>query len=221
MGEAAELLASFGHASSVVSSRDGKTLFVGDRDGGIFAIVEVSGESTVLVGTQTIGVSHLDLDGGSLVLAGTDANGVHGVWTIPVAGGALTEVEAGLAGAPSGVLALGAGGYIVAHGSGLIERIGAPGSDALLDGITVGVPTGMVISADGATLMISSLSARGTAQLVLQPLDGKEATVFDDGIGQNTAAGGLRCTPYGAVCAWSDSGRRPAGGVYRVTPLND
>ncbi len=200
-------------ASSLVLSADGATIFVGDREGGIFAVPAAGGAPAVLAGTEGFEVSHLDRDGAQIVFVGTDAEGVAGIWSAPIGGGEVAEIEVGLEAAPTGILALGGGELIVAHASGLVERIGGAAEGALVEGERLGAPTGMAVSADGVTLMVSSLSAAGTAQVLLVPLDGGEPGVFDDVIGENRSAGGLRCTADVSVCVWIDS---TGGGGYKI-----
>ncbi len=82
----------------------------------------------------------------------------------------------------------------------------------VFDGFRPGDPSGIALTADGATLLISSLSAQGTSQVILYDTATGGSEVFDEVIGANHASGGVHRARDVNVFAWADR----AGGVYRV-----
>lgn len=84
----------------------------------------------------------------------------------------------------------------------------------LLEGYIPGDTPGIALTADGGTLLISSLSASGTSQVVLLTLASGETTVFDDVIRENSRSGGVHRARDVDVFAWADL--NSPGSVYRV-----
>ena len=66
--------------------------------------------------------------------------------------------------------------------------------------------------------MLSSMSADGTAQVLIIDREPLEQSVFDDVIRANTSAGGLhRARNDSSVYAWADLTAGSTGSVYRVS----
>lgn len=199
-------------ATSVVATDD--ALLVGTA-AGVVSVPPTGGTPTPVPGTEGFQVGMLDL-AGDLIIAGADSMGAAGVFAVDVAGGTPEAVVTGLAAVPNGVLALPDGDFAVALPSGLIVRANGNESETLYQGETLGTPAGMALAPDG-TLMISSLSAEGTAQVVILNLETRETAIFNDVIGANEGAGGLHQAEGAPVYAWADAPCCVAGGgVYRI-----
>ncbi len=66
--------------------------------------------------------------------------------------------------------------------------------------------------------MVSSLSAEGTAQVLIIDREPLARSVFNDVIRANTSAGGLRrARNDSSVTAWADLTASSTGSVYRVS----
>lgn len=100
---------------------------------------------------------------------------------------------------------------VVAAG-GSMDPEGA--AELLLEGYGVGAPAGLALTLDGSTLLLSSLSEEGGAQVVILDLASGQTSIFSDGIGENPAAGGLHRARDADVFAWVDS--EDVGCIYRV-----
>lgn len=205
-------LATFTHATSLVVARDGATVYVGEAAGGVLAVPVAGGDPVQVPGTEGFSVAMLDLTD-RLILAGADADGTPGVFVVAAAGGTPETVVTGLEAAPTGVLQLPEGDFAVALPAGRIVRAEGATGTTLYQGEALGTPPGMALSPDGQ-LMISSLSAEGTAQVVFLDLATGATSIFDDVIGANTGAGGLHKAAEAAVYAWADA--IPPGRVYRI-----
>lgn len=82
----------------------------------------------------------------------------------------------------------------------------------VFDGFLPGEPPGIALTGDAGTLLISSLSAEGTSQVVLFDTATGGSSVFDEVIRANHRSGGVHRARDVDVFAWADR----AGGVYRV-----
>lgn len=203
-------LAPLTDATSLVVADD--VVFVGTADG-VVTVPTTGGEASPLPGTEGFQVGMLDLTD-RLIVAGADALGRPGVFAVELTGGAPVEVVTGLPEVPTGVLALAGGDYAVALPSGEVLRAQGRESERLYAGETLGAPAGMALAPTGE-LMISSLAAEGTAQVVLLDLATGEASIFDEVIGANRGAGGLHAAQEASVFAWA--GVASEGRVYRIS----
>jgi hypothetical protein len=202
-------LADIPRASSVVARDD--MLFVGTAQG-VLAVPVAGGDPTQVPGTEGFDVRMLDLTD-RLVLAGAAPGDVEGVFVVPFSGGTPEAVVTGLDNEPSGVLALDDGAYVVAMADGRVMRAQGEVAEIIFEYEDLGLPaTGLALAPDGR-LMISSVSASGTAQVLLLDETGA-TTVFDQGIGANRSAAGLHRAEGGGTWAWADSSE--GGGVYRI-----
>lgn len=171
----------------------------------------------IIVGSDGVDVTAVTVDGTDVVFAGTEG-GQASLWRLPLAGGAPEVLVADVADEVTGVV-VGSDGVVWATGpagdgtGGLFAIDGA--ATLVVSGIILGDPAGVALTPDDGSVMVSSLSDAGTAQVTLVDIATAETSIFDDTIRANHAAGGLHRAagdPY--TYAWADSG--DDGRVYRV-----
>jgi DNA-binding beta-propeller fold protein YncE len=203
-------------------SSDGSTLYVSDpwmagaAGNAIFALAsDGSGSPTPVMGTwgtepqgvtvlgDEIYFSGINLEAGEPALykiaaAGADAPTV-------IAQGAPLIAPAGIAVADDGTV------YVLdrlaSGGKGSVFRVQNGTVDSIASDVRIGgqMP-GVALTLDGSTLLASSLdSASGTAQALVINLSTMETSIFNDGIGTNTGAGGLHRAHESDNFAWADS----------------
>ncbi|NUN12269.1 MAG: hypothetical protein HUU55_01390 [Myxococcales bacterium] len=212
-GEAPTLITAITDVTSLVLSADDTTAWVGTPSG-IVSVDTASGQSETVPGSEACSVTHLSL-AADIVIAGT-CDGKTGVFTLPLIGGSVVS-ELETAGAPSGVFAFGDGTFAVAEGRSVYRRGGSEDT-VLIEDATLGTPTGMALTPDGGTLMVSSLSSAGTAQVILVELTTGTNSIFDEPIKHNTGAGGLhRAADTSNIYAWADFTGGSKGKVYKIT----
>lgn len=211
-GEDPILVSPIADAVSLAVSADDAEVFVGAKSG-IYTVVATSGQTTMVAGTENCSVTHLDL-AADLVFAGTCGDKV-GVFAVAIEGGSVSlEIET--ATVPSGVFPFEDGSFAVAEGRS-VHRRGGPSDVALVEDATLGTPTGMALTPDGGTLMVSSLSAVGSAQVILADLTTGANGIYDEPIKQNKGAGGLHGASNAQVYAWADFTGAGKGKVYKIT----
>lgn len=198
-------------ASSLVITSDGVAAVVAaEHDGGRgLARVELAdGELAWLDGAAERSARGLDLvrgDAGDVVVfTGADAEG-PGVFRLALAGGDAER----LAGFPAdalldGVAMTADGSLFVADGRGKVWHAAAGAAPTeVLAGVRVGDPAGVALTLDESTLLVSSLSAAGTSQVILLDTAAFTTTVFSDVIGENVGSGGVHRALDENQFAWS------------------
>ncbi|MFN8473423.1 MAG: hypothetical protein U0822_14630 [Anaerolineae bacterium] len=217
----------------IVTSSDGQTLYVADpaaRGGGaVLAVTIMDGSVRFVAGAHGLAPRALDLVSECgrdiLYVAGTNpANRRADVWRLP-ADGSGVRVSV-LNGSPlalaDGVAVAGDGKVYVAGRTGnsdssdVVLEVGRRGHRPLVRSVTLGSPAGIALTADESTLLVSSLAADGTSQVLIVDLGSNATSTFNDVIGANRGSGGLHRAHDANVYAWAGIGR--TGGVYAVRP---
>lgn len=204
-----------GGAVTEVAAVDGATGLVTD-DGTMYVAdgVEVQavnladGTMSPVAGTESTGALAVELSGRLLV--GGVEDGAGAVWS--VADGAPTTLVNGLPSPITGVVG-GTDGTVYAAGGDTVYAVSGGVATPIATGVLLGEPAGIALTPDDAALMVSSLSAAGTAQVLIINLADYSTSIFDDVIGANHASGGLhRAKDAPTVYAWIDR----TAGVHRV-----
>ena len=207
-------------------SNDGRRLYVADRRAGHILVVPVGGSRPhVLRGTAGTAPRGLEIQTRAgrdhVVFSGRTREGRPAVMRISVRGAARPAVLASGAPlrAPDGVAVSRTGAiYVTDHGAGggRALRIADGHVTTIAGNIRLGTPGGIALTLDESHLLISSLSATGTAQVLIVDLASGATSTFDDVIGANRGAGGLHRARAAVPMGWADV-QRP-GRVYRVDP---
>lgn len=210
-------LASFTHARGLVVGPEGDTVYVADPGAdGLFSVSTAGGEASVIMNTQGFAPTAVEISNGELYFAGTDPmDGGAAVYRISLSGGmpalvATAPVELdGVVVGPDGVVYAAGGGTVFSIVDGMVS--------ALAEDLTLGDPAGLALTPDDSTLMVSSLSAEGTSQVVLIDLATGAISTYDDVIGANVGSGGLhRAQGDASVYAWCGITSGGEGSVYRI-----
>lgn len=197
----------------------GDALLVGQRDGGaaggLYRASLDGGEPQAIA--EDLGARSVTATADALYVAGVDpASSTPAVFRIP-GGGAPELVQSGIpVDHVDGVASVGDELYVAAMGAsgGEIWRLqGATTQEKIAEGLTLGTPAGIAATLDGSTLLVSSLAADGTSQVVLIDLADRTQTIFDDVIGDNQSSGGVHRAVDANVFAWADY---TGGRVYRI-----
>lgn len=149
---------------------------------------------------------------GTVYFSGTDPDtGGPGIFTVPMAGGEVLPVVSDLGTIPTGLVVASDGTVYSAGG----DQVFAGGS-AIVSGARLGSPAGVALTPDESTLLVSSLSATGTAQVLMVNLADHSTSVYDAVLRERNGAGGLHQSPgTPGTYAWADSSDS-GGGVFRV-----
>lgn len=215
----------------LVLSTDGRTLYVADPEaeagGAVFALPVDGGPASPVLGTRGMRPRALDLvqegEGDVLYVAGLDAETQRAaLWRLPLGpDGAPTPLLRGYPLAlADGVVAASSGKIYVAGRSGQAERtdrvleVNRGSARPLVRAIRLGSPAGIALSLDESQLLVSSLAADGTSQVLILDLLSGSTSIFNEGIGANRASGGLHRAHRADYFAWADAG--PPGRVYGV-----
>jgi DNA-binding beta-propeller fold protein YncE len=219
---------------SLVTDEAGDTVYATDG-GGIFSVPAAGGDPAVVAGTEAHGPLGIDLrnaDGADWLyytgFVGKDA----AVLRILAAGGKAEVLASGAPlSHPSGVVADEQGGVWVcdesagSDGRGALLAVAGGEATVLTDTFEAGIPCGVVLTPDDATVMVSAVDETGHSEVLLVPGGGGEVSVFNDVIGANTGSGGLhrqegmrlRSTPSATHYAWVSRSGGTGNQVYEVT----
>lgn len=217
----------------IVMSTDGQTLYVADPEAGgggaVFALAATGGPANVVAGMGGTRPRALDLvregQGDVLYVAGVDPrNRRADVWRLtPIGAGSRTSI---LRGSPlaviDGVAVASSGEVFVAGRSGnsdrtdVVLRLASGRHHRLVRTVNLGNPAGIALTPDESTLLVSSLAADGTSQVLIVDLASGGLSTFNDVIGANRGSGGLHRSHQANYYAWAGIGRQ--GGVYGVGP---
>ncbi len=219
----------------IVVSSDGGTLYVADPNasggGAVFAIPAGGSSATAVSGTQGTKPRALDLvkEGASDVLyvAGVDPqNGRAGVWRVPAAGGSRTSVMTGSPLAFADGVAVASNGTVYVAGrtgnsasSAVVLQVDRRGHKPIVRNVTLGAPAGIALTKDESTLLVSSLAADGTSQVLIVDLASGSTSTFNGTIGAGRSSGGLHRAQSNNTFAWCGVtvGNGGQGTVFRVT----
>ncbi|MCW5852385.1 MAG: hypothetical protein KIT87_20090 [Anaerolineae bacterium] len=217
----------------VVFSSDGQTLYVADPEaasgGAVFAVPSGGGSAMVVPGTQGTGARALDLvhtpQGDVLYIAGAEQRPPRAtVLRLPLIGGATpTSILRGSPLAVADGVAVASNGkvYVAGRngngdGSQVVLEVDQRGHRPLVRSVRLGSPAGLALTADESALLVSSLAADGTSQVLIVDLTTGSTSVFNDVIGANRGSGGLHRAHQANFFAWCGIGR--PGAVYGVAP---
>jgi sugar lactone lactonase YvrE len=223
------LVAPFG----VTISEDGQTLFVADpaaatsderSDGAVFTMSVSGGPPGILPGTERLSPGGVEVMGSTLYITGRK-EGQAGLFTMGLGGGTVTTVAAGDAFVdPTGVAVAASGdAYVVDSGSTLhgaamasVVKVFADGrTEVLVEGIAVGHPGGVALSANDKTLFVSGLDpAKATDVVFTVDLTTRAVGRFTQIIENFTESAGLHRARKTNVFAWADSHANGTGTVY-------
>jgi sugar lactone lactonase YvrE len=234
--------APFAAPFGIAISSDGKTLYVADPGatdattkldhGVIFAMPIAGGTPTVLAGSEGLSARSLELsvEAGNDVLyfAGSDkATGARGVYKLPTAGGAATDIAAtGVTWVdPCGIAVAADGTVYVSDTTGaatrkaVIVKVGSGGvGSSLVSDLNVGYPAGVALSKDGKSLFVSALDPAKHTDVLLQfdVSNGMQTMALSTGIDTLTESAGLHRARSVDVFAFADSSTLAGGGQVFV-----
>jgi sugar lactone lactonase YvrE len=218
---------------AICISADGTQLYVADAaaettsgDAGAIFAMPVGGATPAIVGgTDGLRPRGLEFSGDQLYFTGSDSSGGVGVFKMAAAGGPVSPVAVGAPfHDPSGLTISTSGDvYVVDTGSttttARVIRVANGTPSVFVDGISVGYPSGIVLSLDESQLLLSALDPdTGTDTILI--VDRASKTVISDnmGIATFTEAAGLHRAKTKNVFAWADSVANQTGTVYVVSP---
>lgn len=208
-------------ASSLVIASDGAVAVVAAAHDGARGLARVdlaSGDVAWIPGVEDHAPRGLDLvrgDAGDVVVfTGVDPDAGPGVFRIGLAGAGLTSLASfPAAAALDGVAMTSDGALFVADTRGSLWHApaGAAPTEVLTD-VILGEPAGVALTLDESTLLISSLSAAGTSQVILLDTATFATSIFADVIGSNRASGGVHRALDADLFAWNGATRPKPGG---------
>jgi DNA-binding beta-propeller fold protein YncE len=228
----------------IAISTDGQMLYVtnpwtaGSDGNAIYAVPTASGQATVVEGTQgtaSQGIEVVNQNGADQIYyTGIDpSNGQATVYRIAVSGGEVALIAKGAPLiAPSGVAVAQDGTVYVldrlasGNGLGAVLRIQGDSLDTIARDVRIGGQlAGLTLTLDESLLLISSLDTEaGTAQVLVIDLATMQTSIINEGISENTGAGGLHRAHHENIFAWADITpgppirvRPPSSAVYIVS----
>jgi hypothetical protein len=101
---------------------------------------------------------------------------------------------------------------------GVVLEVDGGRTRPLVNGVRLGSPAGIALTLDESLLLVSSLAADGSAQVLLVDLASGATSIFNDVIGANRASGGLHRAHRASYLAWVDRGLPGQGRIYGVEP---
>lgn len=208
-------------ATSLAISSDANTVVVADATG-LTRITADDGTMAAIAEAATYQPRGLDLIPGAagdiVVFTGIDpTDNTPGVFEVPLAGGTVERIATGFdpAAELDGVTVMADGTAWVTDQRGMVYQVetgSAP--ETIVTGTIVGDPAGIALTLDETTVLVSSVSAAGTSQVLLIDVAAGTTSVFDDVIRANSGSGGVHRARDLATFAWCGIG---AGGtVYRI-----
>lgn len=226
-GDAAprQLAAGLSDATSLAIASDGAAVVVAEATG-LVRIAAADGSTAEIAGVATYQPRGLDLvpeaGGDTVVFTGVDPmDATPGVFRVPLAGGEVERLATGFDADAEldGVTVMADGTAWVTDQRGRIYQV-EPGAapEVVVDDTIVGDPAGVALTLDESTVLVSSVSAAGTSQVLLIDVASKTASVFDDVIHANAGSGGVHRARELDTFAWCGikSGSGAAGTVYDI-----
>jgi sugar lactone lactonase YvrE len=232
-GASTEVASGFLAPVQVVASKDGTRLYVADlgvdgddtSSGVIWELAVSGGAKSALASTRGYAARGLDvatIDGVEWLyfVGNAPTSGQAGVFRVR-SGAAVETVLAGGLFEPSGVAVTAAGTVYVADASadggrrGTVLEVKGGQATALVENLSLGYPAGIALSYDEKFLLASSLEP-GTARARVTRVDltTRQSSIFDEGIRENRAAGGLHRAHGADLFSWIDAS--DPGQVYVV-----
>jgi len=226
--------APLGSPFGITISDDGQKLFIADSaaetsedrsDGKVWTMSAGGGAPEALAGTEGLKPGGVEVAGDSLYITGRK-DGQAGVFRMGTGGGNLTPVKlgapftdpSGVAIAKTGeVYVVDSGSVMAIQGGASVVKVTADGTaTVILQGLAVGHPAGIALSADDKTLFVSGLdSGTGTDRVFKSSLDGMNVEeAFTSTIGEFYESAGLHRARTTNVFAWADSRANKTGTVY-------
>lgn len=208
-------------ATSLAISGDANAVVVADATG-LTRITADDGTMTPIAEAATYQPRGLDLIPGAagdlVVFTGVDpTDNTPGVFEVPLAGGTVERIATGFdpAAELDGVTVMADGTAWVTDQRGMVYQVETGSAPKTIVGDTiVGDPAGIALTLDETTVLVSSVSASGTSQVLLIDVAAGTTSVFDDVIRANSGSGGVHRARDLATFAWCGIG---AGGtVYRI-----
>lgn len=205
-GQSAEV-AALPDAQGLVVHPGGEVVYVADGRQ-VWMVTLATGAAAVVPGSEGLGALALDYVESELLVVGVNGAGAATVSRITSTG--LIELVSVVGDPFTGVVGSRGGAVYVAGGDRVLEALSG---DTLASGVRLGSPAGLALTPDEGTLLVSSLSASGTAQVLLITLSDLSSTTFDEGLSANSNSGGLHQAPSApGTYTWADV----QTGIYRV-----
>jgi DNA-binding beta-propeller fold protein YncE len=225
----------------LATSTDGTKLYVADLGadditagtdaGKLFEVVVTGGAVTPVAGSDAVlprGLEvYRDAQGADrIVFSGVDpADGVPGVFELPVAGGTPTAIAKGSPFADPGGVAIAATGEIYAcdtlsraDKTATVFTIARGVVNELVSGLHVGFPCGIALSRDGATLLVAARGATtGTDELAVIDVATQAVTTVTTGLDGLDEPAGMHRAKEVDVFAFADSKAGGTGQIFLVT----
>lgn len=208
-------------ATSLAIASDASAIVVADATG-LTRITADTGTMTPIAEAATYQPRGLDLVPGAagdlVVFTGVDpTDNTPGVFEVPLAGGTVERIATGFdpAAELDGVTIMADGTAWVTDQRGMVYQVKTGAAPkTIVDDTIVGDPAGVALTLDETTLLVSSVSAAGTSQVLLIDTATGTTSIFDDVIRANSGSGGVHRARDLATFAWCGIG---AGGtVYQI-----
>jgi len=225
--------APLGAPFNITISDDGQRLFIADTgadtsedrsDGKVWTMAASGGDVTALAGTDGLAPGGVEAQGDSLWMTGRK-DGKFGVFKTGLGGGNVTTVSTDdVFSDPTGIAVTKSGvAYVVDSGSAMSSQAGASvikvsadgKTEVIMQGLAVGHPGGVALSADDKTLFVSGLdSGAGTDLVYKVALEGMQVERITKVVGEFYESAGLHRARTTNVFAWADSRANNTGTVY-------
>ncbi|KXK56426.1 MAG: hypothetical protein IPM61_02930 [Chlorobi bacterium] len=214
----------FSQPADIVLSTNGSTIIVADPaaetgKGAIYQITPPNTAATPLASTNGTAPVALDLrqeSGADIIYYCGTKDGEKAVFKITTAGLEVLHKGAPL-NAPTGIVVANDGAIYLAD-QGTVHRLSGGTITQIATGLRMGSPAGITLTPDQKTLVVSSKSSDGKAQVDIITIANGNRTVFNNIIGANSAPGGLHgarnANGFTGVYSWIDR----VAGIYRLGP---
>jgi hypothetical protein len=223
---------------NIATSTDGQMLFItdtgaedGTNDAGrIFTLPNDGGMPAPLTQADAFKPRAIEIhavNGADMIyFTGTNAAGESGIFTMPAAGGMVTEVAKGTPFVdPSGIAIAGNGDAYVCdtqasgtRGSILAKYTTEPVVATIAKDLGVGYPCGVALSGDDASLFVSGIDPATGKDLILKIATTAPNTVTTQSPGDFEESAGLHRAKCANVFAWADSKANAGGTVFVLQP---
>lgn len=218
--------------NGIAISADDKTLYIADTSAGLLKLPTSGGVPQLVAGTENSHPRGLDVatTGGAetVYFTGDDSvSGQGGVFRIPAAGGAVTTITKGAPlQTPVGIVVSNSGTIYVSNvlafaasaPAGSVFQIVSGVPTQLVGNLTLGYPAGLALDVANKNLIASGLDAGLSSALVYSvDLTSKVLTTFNQGIAQNSGAGGVHRARNVDIFGWCGTTSDSSGTVYRIS----
>jgi hypothetical protein len=224
---------------NIATSTDGQMLFITDTGaedatndaGRIFTLPNDGGMPSPIAQADAFKPRaieiHAENGADQIYFTGTNVTGEHGIFKLPAAGGAVTEVAKNSPFMdPSGVA-------VAANGDAYVcDTQGSDGTRAsifvkyaaevmvatIARDLSVGYPCGVALSGDDATLFVSGIDPATGLDSILKITTAPPNTVTAQAPGGFHESAGLHRAKCANVFAWADSKANAGGTVFVLRP---